>query len=123
MVRRVKSSLVDHLSLTPSSIGKSDNVDQEAGVYGRQTSSQQCGPDPEQRVATYGSRLAPLSSTYPPLADTGRSDPIAMVAQGMSKRSAAKKADGAAKNRAEGKRLKKKDDPDADLQWVRCSAA
>ncbi|KAF2164553.1 hypothetical protein M409DRAFT_24953 [Zasmidium cellare ATCC 36951] len=97
-------------------IGKSDNVDQEARVYGR-SSSQQYSSDPESRIAAYGNRLAPLSSVHPPLANTGRSDPIAMLANGMSKRSAAKKAEDAAKDRAEGK-LKKKDDPDAKLQWL-----
>ncbi|KAK4502871.1 hypothetical protein PRZ48_006297 [Zasmidium cellare] len=98
-------------------IGKSDNVDQEAGIYGR-TSPQQYNSDPESRVAAYGDRLARLSSVHPPLANVGRSDPIAMLANGMSKRSAAKKAEDAAKERAEGKKLKKKDDPDASLQWL-----
>ena len=109
-------SLVDILTLC--SIGKTTNVDAEVGVA---SASGQSGSmyslSPEERIGYYGDRLAPLSRVLPPLQQSGRSDPIAMLGRGLASRTNQKQMRKADKDMASGK-TKKVDSLEKGLTWV-----
>lgn len=86
-----------------------------ASASGRSNSSY--GLSPEQRQGYYGDLIAPLSRVLPPLQQSGRSDPIAMLGQGLSSRDSQKKMQKAQKDVAKGK-TKDLDSLEGGLKWV-----
>lgn len=60
----------------------------------------------------------PLSFVYPEQQRLGRQDPIALIGHGMSAKDAQRKMQRAEKERDRGRRTKKGDDLEGELQWV-----
>lgn len=99
------------------SIGKAQNVDEEAG-YTPSLRGFQGDTDPEIRLDQYGEYLMPISVVYPEQQKIGRQDPIAMWVKHTSARDAQKSMQRASKERDRGRRTKKGDSLEGDLQWV-----
>ena len=72
---------------------------------------------PEERQACYGNLISPLSSVMPPLRQSGRNDPIALLGRGMSSRDSQKKFQKAQKKLQSGK-SKDVDALEKGLKWV-----
>lgn len=110
-----------HVQITDIySIGKTADVDNEVGIAsapGRQDLL--FGVSPEERQERYGYLIAPLSRVLPPLQQSGRSDPIAMLGRGLSSRASQKTMQKAEKDAAKGK-TKKSGSLEQDLKWVSC---
>lgn len=73
-------------------IGKTANVDAEVNITSASGQSDHMyGLSPEGRQAYYGDLIAPLSRVLPPLQQSGRTDPIAMLGRGIASRDSQKK--------------------------------
>lgn len=73
---------------------------------------------PQERVACYGNRLAPLSDVLPPLPQSGRHDPIAVLGNAVANRDNAKKLNKAQRKMDRG-RNDKMNNIEEHLKWVR----
>jgi hypothetical protein len=112
------------------SIGNGANVDQELGFWsgsggavqqtqqlqlqGMSTSYNSLG---QQRLAAYGSYVAPLDLVLPPLQQPGRNDPIAMLGRRVETKANNKKKEKAQEDMMEGK-AGKMNDLEKGLKWV-----
>lgn len=72
---------------------------------------------PEERVAYYGTLVAPLTRALPPMQVGGRQDVIAKVARGMAGRKQQKNLTDAQEKLAKGER-KDMDSLENGLKWV-----
>lgn len=118
MVGRLHCRLFRTAQLTDwCSIGKGQNVDQEAG-FSASTRRFEGAVDPQSRLADYGDFLMPLSVVYPEQQKIGRQDPIALIGRGMSAKDAQQKMQRAGRERDRGRRTKKGDALEGGLQWV-----
>jgi hypothetical protein len=109
-------------TLTSCSVGKTTDVDAEVGIASASRRSDSFyGLSPEERQAYYGDLIAPLSQVLPPLQQSGRSDPIAMLGRGLASRDSQKKMQKAEKNIAKGK-TKDLDSLEGGLKWVSLAA-
>ena len=108
--------------MTLCSIGKTTDVDAEVGIASASGRSDSLyGLSPEERQAYYGDLIAPLSRVLPPLQQSGRSDPIAMLGRGLASRDSQKKKQKAEKDIAKGK-TKDLDSLEGGLKWVSLAA-
>ncbi|KAE8451320.1 hypothetical protein EG329_003949 [Mollisiaceae sp. DMI_Dod_QoI] len=99
-------------------IGKTTDVDAEVGIASASGQSNSFyGLSPEERQAYYGDLIAPLSRVLPPLQQSGRSDPIAMLGRGLANRGNQKKMKKAEKGIAKGK-TKDLDSLEGGLKWL-----
>ncbi|KAH8698683.1 hypothetical protein BGW36DRAFT_295041 [Talaromyces proteolyticus] len=101
-------------------IGKSKDVDAEVGISSSASRSAP-GTLPEDRVARYGNLIAPLSDVLPPLANSGRQDPLAAFGQRIGNKADDKKVRKAREKMEKGK-TDKFDALEGGLQWVRFGA-
>ncbi|UKZ73746.1 hypothetical protein TrVFT333_001396 [Trichoderma virens FT-333] len=84
-------------------IGGSANVDAEVGISQGSAQPYSINVSPEERVACYGDLIAPISQILPPLQQSGRNDPIAMLGRGLASRDSQKKMEKAQKDMKKGK--------------------
>jgi hypothetical protein len=92
-------------------------VDSEVGISPGAARPDSISVSPTQRQAYYGELIAPLSQVLPPLQQSGRNDPIALLGRGMSSRDSQKKLEKAQKKLDKGK-SKKLDSLEGGLKWV-----
>lgn len=97
------------------SIGKTTDVDAEVNITSRADSLY--GLSPEEMQGYYGDLIAPLSRVLPPLPQSGRSDPIAMLGRGLASRDNQKKRRKAEEKMAKGK-TKDLQSLEGGLKWV-----
>ncbi|GLI81851.1 hypothetical protein PoHVEF18_010243 [Penicillium ochrochloron] len=99
-------------------IGKTQDVEATVGLnvspYQRQD---MYGLAPEQRQMLFGDLVAPLSRVLPPLQQSGRNDPVAMIGRSLASRTNQKKIQKAEKDMAKGKN-KSIDALQGGMQWV-----
>ncbi|KAJ5684074.1 uncharacterized protein N7477_000419 [Penicillium maclennaniae] len=98
-------------------IGKTDDVGAEVGLVSGSRRSNSYGFSPEERRASFGNRIAPLSRVLPPLQQTGRNDPIAQLGRGLASRTNQKKMQKADKEMTEGK-TKNINTLEGGLKWL-----
>ncbi|KAJ6115579.1 hypothetical protein N7523_005996 [Penicillium sp. IBT 18751x] len=98
-------------------IGKTDDVGAEVGLASGSRRSNSYGFSPEERRASFGNRIAPLSRVLPPLQQTGRNDPIAQLGRGLASRTNQKKMRKADKEMTKGK-TKNINTLEGGLKWL-----
>ncbi|KAM0253651.1 hypothetical protein ACHAQJ_007163 [Trichoderma viride] len=98
-------------------IGSSKDVDAEVGISPGAARPDSINVSPRERQAYYGELIAPLSQVLPPLQQSGRNDPIAMLGRGMSSRDGQKKLEKAQKKLDKGK-SKDIDSLEGGLKWT-----
>lgn len=103
--------------LTLFSIGTSTDVDAEVGISPGAARPDSIYVSPEERQAYYGERIAAVSQVLPPLQQSGRNDPIALLGRGMFSRDSQKKLEKAQKKLDKGK-SKDIDNLEGGLKWV-----
>ncbi|KAL7915889.1 hypothetical protein GGI35DRAFT_9964 [Trichoderma velutinum] len=98
-------------------IGSSADVDAEVGISQGSSRSYSTNVSPGERIASYGDLLAPISQVLPPLQQSGRNDPIAMLGNRMSSRDRQKKLEKAQEKLQKGKN-KDMDSLEGGLKWL-----
>jgi hypothetical protein len=93
-------------------------VDAEVGIPPGAARPNSIDVSPEERQACYGDLISPLSQVLPPLQQSGRNDPIALLGRGISSRSDQKKFEKAQKKMQSGK-SKNIDALEKGIKWVR----
>ncbi|KAL7782026.1 hypothetical protein V8C37DRAFT_398037 [Trichoderma ceciliae] len=98
-------------------IGTATDVDTEVGISPGTARPDSINASAAERQAYYGELIAPLSQVLPPLQQSGRNDPIAMLGKGISSRDSQKKLD-KAQRRLDRGRSKGKEKLEGGLKWI-----
>ncbi|KAL6885799.1 hypothetical protein GGI43DRAFT_431967 [Trichoderma evansii] len=98
-------------------IGRSTDIDAEVGISQGSVRPYSINVSPRERLACYGDLIAPISQVLPPLQQSGRNDPIALLGRGMSSRDSQKKMEKAQKKMEKGK-SKDIDNLEGGLKWL-----